>query len=53
MGQWGLAQLRHDAHEIVMANHGYTPEDWMDVANATATDLLGFMPGGKWSLGIC
>lgn len=36
-----------------MANHGYSPEDWLDVANMTASVLLEFMPNGKWSLGIC
>ena len=52
-GPGGLAQLRNDAHVEVMANHGYSPDDWLDVANMTARVLLGFMPGDlKWSLGI-
>ena len=49
----GLAQLRTTAHEVVMANHGYSPDEWLDVANMTASVLLEFIPDGKWILGIC
>lgn len=53
LGGGGLAQLRNDTHEVVMTNHGYTTDDWLDVANMTAAALLEFLPTGKWSLGIC